>query len=82
MGGLPLIDYRNRGVCASHYDPDLWFPLGYKSNINQVQIAQAKELCNSCPVQRECLEEGLEIRHPHGIWGGKTPDELKEIKNV
>ncbi|MDH4144083.1 MAG: WhiB family transcriptional regulator [Acidimicrobiia bacterium] len=41
--------------------------------------AQAKAICFECPVQDECLEYALEIREPHGIWGGLNEAERKAI---
>ncbi len=39
--------------------------------------ARAKEICESCSVQRDCLEYALSIREPHGIWGGMTENERR-----
>ena len=32
----------------------------------------AKRICLGCDVRATCLEYALEIREPHGIWGGLT----------
>ena len=37
------------------------------------QIAYARLVCSSCPVQAACLEAGR--NEPEGIWGGTLPDE-------
>ncbi len=34
-------------------------------------IAQAKELCQSCPARRACLAAALDRREPWGVWGGE-----------
>ena len=34
-------------------------------------IARAKHLCRSCPVQQACLEGARERREPWGVWGGE-----------
>lgn len=41
--------------------------------------ARAKELCRSCPVQVTCAEDALQRREPHGIWGGMTEVERKQL---
>lgn len=69
------------GVCASHIDPDLWFPefgpgliTDNKAKAMAEQVSHAVELCKSCPIMVECLEEGLlEENITYGIWGGLLP---------
>lgn len=41
--------------------------------------AQAKDICASCPVRRPCLDYAVDIREPHGIWGGLNEAERKEL---
>jgi WhiB family redox-sensing transcriptional regulator len=38
---------------------------------------RAKEICRACPVRPECLQYALEIKEPHGIWGGLNEIERK-----
>ncbi|MCB0952613.1 MAG: WhiB family transcriptional regulator [Microthrixaceae bacterium] len=38
---------------------------------------RAKEICTDCVVRSECLEYSLEIREPHGIWGGLNESERR-----
>jgi len=40
---------------------------------------RAKEICGSCPVRKPCLDYALEIREPHGIWGGLNELERKAL---
>jgi WhiB family redox-sensing transcriptional regulator len=40
---------------------------------------QARALCRACPVQRDCLEYSLEVREPHGIWGGLNELERRRM---
>ena len=40
---------------------------------------RAKAICTSCPVQSPCLEFALEIREPHGIWGGLNESERRAL---
>ncbi len=59
-------------------DPDKWFrvmPPGFSSKKTMQKVAcdvqEAIETCNSCPVQKECLELGmLPENEAHGVWGG------------
>jgi WhiB family redox-sensing transcriptional regulator len=40
---------------------------------------RAREICGECPVVEECLDYALEIREPHGIWGGLNETERRAI---
>ena len=35
----------------------------------------AKTVCGSCPVVRECRTYAVDAQEPHGIWGGMTTRE-------
>lgn len=43
---------------------------------------EAKDICDSCLVQSECLEFALTmpISIVHGIWAGKSPRELNRCR--
>ena len=68
-----------RGNCTDHDNPDLWFPEGSVGNPGPAktltlvaEVKRAVALCNSCPEQEKCLEEGMKSKNlPYGIWGGK-----------
>jgi len=38
---------------------------------------RAKRICQQCEVRDECLEYSIEIREPHGIWGGLNEAERR-----
>lgn len=40
---------------------------------------RAKDICTTCAVRRDCLDYALSIREPHGIWGGLSEAERKQI---
>ena len=39
----------------------------------------AKSICAVCPVRRACLDYAVQIREPHGIWGGLNELERKQL---
>ena len=41
----------------------------------------AKRICSSCPVRTECLQEALARHERHGIWGGTTERERRQLKH-
>ncbi|GAC1383803.1 MAG: hypothetical protein NVSMB4_11630 [Acidimicrobiales bacterium] len=40
---------------------------------------RAKQICASCGVRKPCLDYALQIREPHGIWGGLNEGERKAL---
>jgi WhiB family redox-sensing transcriptional regulator len=49
---------------------------------NAAMTANAKAVCNRCPVSGECLAFALEDDIEHGIWGGMTPMERSKIRRA
>lgn len=43
---------------------------------------EAKNLCFSCPVRKDCLQWALEHRQIWGVWGGKDEIELRRALSV
>ena len=43
---------------------------------------QAKNLCFSCPVRRDCIKWALETKQIWGIWGGKDEGEIRRTLSV
>lgn len=38
--------------------------------------AEALRICTACPVRTVCHETAMNIREPHGVWGG-TPEQQR-----
>jgi WhiB family redox-sensing transcriptional regulator len=53
----------------------LMFPKEHK---DITYITQARAICKTCPVQKECLEYALEFppADMHGVWAGFTSRQL------
>ena len=41
--------------------------------------AVAKSYCRGCEVREVCLEYALELRDPHGVWGGLNEMERRAL---
>lgn len=41
--------------------------------------ARAKEICEGCSVRVPCRDYALQIREQHGIWGGMTENERRQV---
>jgi WhiB family redox-sensing transcriptional regulator len=64
-----------RAAAACRFaDPDLFFPVSdFGKGLDQA--AEAKFICASCRVRRQCLAFALRTRQVHGIWGALTERE-------
>lgn len=71
-------DWRTAAACRNE-DPDLFFPDG-NTGPWLVQIAQAKEICRTCPVLEECLRYAWEAKPSDGIFGGLTDAERLHLR--
>lgn len=60
-------------------DPELFFPVG-ESGPAQLRLRQAKRVCASCPVQSLCLEWAILAGVDHGVWGGLSEDERRQLR--
>ncbi len=55
-------------------DPEIFFPL------NDRPVAEACEICASCPVRTPCLAYAVAADEPFGIWGGLTTGERRTLR--
>jgi WhiB family redox-sensing transcriptional regulator len=66
--------FMNQGACNST-DPDLFFPGRGEST------AEAKRICQGCPVRQECLDYAMTPPFERfGIWGGLSERERRRIR--
>ena len=42
--------------------------------------ADAKAVCVACPVREECLDFALRMRISHGVWGGMSERERRQVR--
>lgn len=57
---------------------DIFFPV--VGNVYQ-SFKQARQICEACPVQTECLDYALSLPHPwHGVYAGLSPRERMNKK--
>lgn len=71
-------DWLDYAACLKE-DPELFFPIG-TTGTAEYQIEEAKAVCRRCDVREKCLEWALEAGQDHGVWGGKSEDERRELK--
>lgn len=71
------------GLCTKDSNPDSWFPdvpQGRPSRTKMIalgeEIGRVIKLCDSCPKQDDCLDEGMKPENlAFGIWGGMLAGE-------
>jgi WhiB family transcriptional regulator, redox-sensing transcriptional regulator len=73
------MDWRHKAICRDEDPEELFFPVG-NSGPALAQIADAKVVCNRCPVTAECLSWALESGQDAGVWGGMSEDERRALK--
>jgi len=55
-------------------DTELFFPAGPKGP-GRRQADEAKAVCGTCPVRRQCGSWALDTAQAYGIWGGMDEEE-------
>lgn len=73
-------NWREDAACRDR-DPDLFFPEGTAGPALS-QADQAKLVCQSCPVRKQCLDFALRKGVDHGIWGGTTVAERRTLRQA
>ncbi len=68
-------DWRMSAACRTA-DPEVFFPVSSVGPARQ-DIAQAKAVCGSCRVRRQCLQFALATHQMYGVWGGTTEEERR-----
>jgi WhiB family transcriptional regulator, redox-sensing transcriptional regulator len=71
-------DWRDRAACRG-METDLFFPTGTIGPA-LTDMDQAKQICRGCPARAQCLDWALENGAAFGIWGGRTEDERRTLR--
>ena len=72
------VGWEERGACQQS-DPELFFPVATRGPALR-QLAKAKEVCERCPVQVQCLEYALQSGQSFGVWGGASEEERRLMR--
>ena len=73
-------DWQLRAACRGP-QAEVFFPPGTFERKDEKlgREARAKDICRTCPVQRQCLDYAIAIKEPHGIWGGLNEAERRNM---
>ena len=69
-----MLEWRSGAACSGQ-DPKIWFPDG----VRMASLRRAVAICNLCPVKAECLAHALEVKEPHGVWGGVSETQRRRM---
>lgn len=61
------------GALCAQTDPEAFFPEKGETPTT------AKQICTTCPLQRQCLQYALTTGQDYGIWGGTTRNERRAL---
>lgn len=70
----------HRSACLAE-DPELFFPVGDAGPARD-QMELAKQVCRRCEVRESCLAWALESGLDHGVMGGLTEAERRELRRA
>lgn len=69
--------WMEHGLCRTEqHDPAMWFPLPNEFGT----AARAQAVCARCPHEAKCLEFALVAGERHGIWGGKSERQRRNMR--
>lgn len=69
----PQDSWRALAACRG-MDTDLFYPEG-RGRALRMREDIARQICEQCPVARECRQAATEMPERYGIWGGLTEGE-------
>ena len=64
-----------KAACGAHSEPEIFTQEQYR--VNDPALAEARSVCRTCPVRRECYDFGYGQKATLGIWGGFTFTQLR-----
>jgi WhiB family transcriptional regulator, redox-sensing transcriptional regulator len=75
-------DWQERAACRGPQSSIFFPPSNFeRKDDKDRREGNAKGICAGCAVRTACLEYAIEIREPHGIWGGLTEGERRALFN-
>lgn len=74
--GSPLCDDPEASPAERRELAEVFFPV---SEHDSARVSAAKAICGRCPVQAACLQYALSHGEDHGVWGGLTEGERREV---
>lgn len=75
-----VLNWQNRSACRGPLGAVFFPPVTTERKSEKLEReARAKEICRGCPVLADCRSYALDIREPHGVWGGLSENERRQL---
>lgn len=80
MGTRTMQAWQANAACRGPQSA-MFFPPSHfeRRDEKDLREANAKAICATCSVRRDCLDYAVQIREPHGIWGGLNEMERRLV---
>ena len=80
MAALPDDSWEHKAACRGPQSTVFFPPPRFERKDEKLgREARAKAICAQCSVREDCLSYALDIREPHGIWGGANEAERRQM---
>jgi len=77
------VEWQLKAACRGPQAAAFFPPTGpERREEKRMRESDAKAICDSCGVRDACLEYALMIREQHGIWGGLSETERRQLLTV
>ncbi|NHU48140.1 WhiB family transcriptional regulator [Rhodococcus sp. A14] len=71
-------EWRERAVCCGADVSVFFSPEGERGHARDRREAQARQVCQLCPVLAQCRDHALTVGEPYGVWGGMTEGDRRK----
>lgn len=73
-------EWQRHAACRS-VDTSLFYYLdNERGDPRDWRLRHAKRVCRKCPVKEACLRHALEANETHGVWGGLSEEERRQLR--
>jgi WhiB family redox-sensing transcriptional regulator len=70
------------GAACLGVEPETFFPIAPRRAALAEHEAEAKAICQPCPLRDTCLAWALDTGQDHGVWGGLTEHERAALRKA
>jgi len=72
--------WRELAACSGDMGALFYPPVSSeRRSVKTGREARAKQVCATCPVRDQCLDQALAVGERYGIWGGLTGTERQHL---